>query len=57
MKVHRDIGVRVAALLKGQLDVQAHGFPAAFGRALVGRFHDAGTTTGDDGVVIFRQPL
>ena len=55
VEIHRDIGVRIAALFEGQFDIQAHGFPASLGRALVGGFHDAGAAAGDDGIIVFRQ--
>ena len=57
MEVHRHVGVFVAGLLERQFNVEANRFTTGVRRAFVGRFHNAGTATSDDGEIMFRQPL
>jgi len=48
VELERDVAVGVAALLEGQLDVEADGQRAGVLGAVVGRLHQAGTAAGDD---------
>jgi len=57
MKVNRDVGVAVAALLVRQFDVEADGFAAGVFRAFVRGFHDAGAAAGDDGEIVLGEAL
>ena len=55
MEMQRQVDKAIAGLLVRQFDVEADGFAAALGRALVRGFHDARSAAGDDGEIVLRQ--
>src|ERR1051326_5563246 len=52
MEMNREIGEAISLLFERQFNIQSDGFAFALGRPAIGRFHNAGATTGNNGKMV-----